>query len=107
LSPEALTTLTAYRLPGNVRELWNIVERVLITTKRELVEVDDLPPEVREGSSQGVRSGKGLKDVLRRVEASVLREALARYGTQSRAAKHLGVGQATIARKSKEYRLGA
>jgi transcriptional regulator with PAS, ATPase and Fis domain len=47
-----------------------------------------------------------MKDVLRRVEASLVREALARYGTQSLAAKHLGVGQATIARKAKEYGLG-
>jgi PAS domain S-box-containing protein len=110
LSPEALTMLAAYPFPGNVRELWNIAERLVITTKRELVDVNDLPPEVREAAGPSLRAeplGRSLKDVLRRVEASLVREALARYGTQSRAAKSLGVGQATIARKAKEYRLGA
>ena len=109
LSPEALTTLAAYPFPGNVRELWNIIERLVITTKRELVDVADLPPEMREASGASLRGqppGRSLRDVLRHVEASLVREALARYGTQSLAAKHLGVGQATIARKAKEYRLG-
>ncbi|HEY3068120.1 MAG TPA: sigma 54-interacting transcriptional regulator [Methylomirabilota bacterium] len=108
-SPEALTALAAYSFPGNVRELWNIVERVVITTKRPVVEADDLPPEITEAVGASLRAepiGKSLKEVLRRVEASLVRDALARYGTQSRAAKHLGVGQATIARKAKEYRLG-
>ena len=109
LSREALTTLAAYAFPGNVRELWNVVERLVITTKREVVEVDDLPPEITEAPGtlgRGERPGGTLREVLRRVEASLVREALARYGTQSRAAKHLGVGQATIARKAKEYHLG-
>jgi transcriptional regulator with PAS, ATPase and Fis domain len=109
IAPQALTTLAAYRFPGNVRELWNIVERLVITVKREIVEVDDLPPEVREGADavgHGAVVGKSMKDVLRRVEASLVRDALARYGTQSLAAKHLGVAQATIARKAKEYGLG-
>jgi len=39
--------------------------------------------------------------VLRKVEAGIVREALQRYGTQTKAAKHLGVGQATIARKAR------
>ena len=110
VSPHALATLAAYRFPGNVRELWNIVERLVITTKREVVEVHDLPPEVRDHSGaamHGAVVGKSLKDAVRRVEASLVREALARYGTQSLAAKHLGVGQATIARKAKEYRLSS
>jgi len=44
--------------------------------------------------------------MLRKVEAGIVREALTRYGTQSRAAKHLGVGQATIARKARLYDIG-
>jgi Trp operon repressor len=39
--------------------------------------------------------------MLRKVEAGIVREALQRYGTQMKAAKHLGVGQATIARKAR------
>jgi len=48
-----------------------------------------------------------LRQALRKLEAQILREALQRYGTQSKAARHLGVAQATIARKTKLYRLDA
>jgi TyrR family helix-turn-helix protein len=48
-----------------------------------------------------------LREALGKVEAQILRETLQRYGTQSRAARHLGVAQATIARKTKRYGLGA
>jgi transcriptional regulator with PAS, ATPase and Fis domain len=48
-----------------------------------------------------------LRQVLRKVEAGIVREALQRYGTQTKAAKHLGVGQATIARKARQLNLGA
>jgi transcriptional regulator with PAS, ATPase and Fis domain len=42
---------------------------------------------------------------VHRVEASMLRDALDRYGTQEMAARHLGVGQATVARKVRRYGL--
>jgi len=48
-----------------------------------------------------------LREKLEKVEAQILRETLQRYGTQSKAARHLGVAQATIARKTKRYGLGA
>jgi len=46
-TPEALARLEAYRFPGNVRELRNMVERCLIFCEREMIEVDDLAVEVR------------------------------------------------------------
>ena len=45
--------------------------------------------------------GRDRGGVLGKVEAGIVREALQRYGTQTKAAKHLGVGQATIARKAR------
>ena len=45
----ALHALESYRWPGNVRELQNLVERLVWTTKGEVVGVHDLPPHVRPG----------------------------------------------------------
>jgi len=42
--PEAMEIMGAYPWPGNVRELKNIVERIVVTSIREIIRVEDLPP---------------------------------------------------------------
>jgi transcriptional regulator with PAS, ATPase and Fis domain len=103
LTPDALDVLRRYPFPGNIRELWNIVERVAVLCRSGVVDVGDLPPEVLEATSSGevVSGPTNLRQLLRKVEAGIVRDALQRYGSQSKAAKHLGVGQATIARKAR------
>jgi DNA-binding NtrC family response regulator len=58
ISPEAVAVLRAYSWPGNVRELENVIERLVVTGRREVIQVDDLGPEIRTPSSIGVRSRK-------------------------------------------------
>jgi transcriptional regulator with PAS, ATPase and Fis domain len=55
LSPEAITALTEYSWPGNVRQLENIIERLVVTGTREVMGVDDLPLEVKSPSQIGTR----------------------------------------------------
>jgi len=45
-SPEAMTALVAYRWPGNIRELKNIVERTVLAARGAVIGLDDLPSEV-------------------------------------------------------------
>jgi DNA-binding NtrC family response regulator len=45
--PEALAALAEYHWPGNVRELENVIERIAVTTPRAIIEIDDLPLEIR------------------------------------------------------------
>src|SRR5207244_2621575 len=47
IDADAMTALTEYRWPGNVRELENVIERLVVTCRKETVTVDDLPNEVR------------------------------------------------------------
>jgi len=49
---EAFAALTDYPWPGNVRELENVIERLVVTSRHELVRLDELPPEIR--SQRGV-----------------------------------------------------
>jgi transcriptional regulator with PAS, ATPase and Fis domain len=51
LSPETTDALCAYAWPGNVRQLENVIERLVVTGRREVIQVEDLPPEVRAPSS--------------------------------------------------------
>jgi PAS domain S-box-containing protein len=104
----ALDLISQYSFPGNVRELWNLIERVVITTGRETIDIEDLPAELSRPAARRFSSRpgeEGLRATLNRVEAAMLREALDRWGSQMAAARHLGVSQATIARKVKRYRL--
>jgi len=103
LAPDALALLGRYAFPGNIRELWNIVERLAVSCRNEIVEVSDLPAEVRQAAlASSIPDGRtNLRQLLRKVEAGIIRDALERFGSQTKAARHLGVGQATIARKAR------
>ncbi len=58
ISPDALSALCEYSWPGNVRELENVVERLVVTGRREVIDVDDLGPEIRTPSSIAGRPRK-------------------------------------------------
>src|SRR5262249_35024055 len=47
LAPEAVTALSEYAWPGNVRQVENVVERLVVTGRREIVQAEDLPHEIR------------------------------------------------------------
>ena len=58
ISPEATALLTAYSWPGNVRELVNVVERLVVTGRREVIEPDDLPAEIRSRADAWTRPNR-------------------------------------------------
>jgi transcriptional regulator with PAS, ATPase and Fis domain len=51
ISAEAIAALCEYSWPGNVRQLENVIERLVVTGRREVIQVEDLPLEVRTPSS--------------------------------------------------------
>jgi two-component system NtrC family response regulator len=53
VSPEALDFFLDYAWPGNVRELRNIIERAVITCRSDLIELDNLPPALRQQKEPG------------------------------------------------------
>jgi DNA-binding NtrC family response regulator len=55
ISPEAMQVLTAYSWPGNVRQVENVIERLVVTGRREVIQVDDLSPEIRTPDHFGMR----------------------------------------------------
>jgi DNA-binding NtrC family response regulator len=46
ISDEAMAAMRSYHWPGNVRELENVIERLMVTCRREVAQIDDLPPEM-------------------------------------------------------------
>jgi PAS domain S-box-containing protein len=111
ITSAALHALTGYPFPGNVRELINLVERLMVTSTSETIDVADLPQALRrlagETSGSGPERLPTLRNALQKVEGQLLREALTRYKTQALAARYLGITQSTVARKAKQYGLDA
>lgn len=55
VSPAALKALTGYSWPGNVRELENLIERMVVAVQHEVIDVTDLPSEIRSQGSVAFR----------------------------------------------------
>ncbi|MCL6449020.1 MAG: sigma 54-interacting transcriptional regulator [Armatimonadetes bacterium] len=108
LSAELLDVMEGYAWPGNVRELINVVERMVVTSRGDILGVEEFPVESKKNQSMSHlhRSlnyqGLTLKEALEITEKEVIAEALA-AGRTAAAAKKLGISRATLARKMRKY----
>ncbi len=125
LTPDLLDFLTSYAWPGNVREMQNLVERMVILAEGDRLTLEDLPPNINlvggggaygvyvvqaarpsyvEGSVGGVDC-VGKKS-LSQIEKEEIKSALMRNGwVQVRAARELGLTQRQIGYRIKKYNL--
>jgi transcriptional regulator with PAS, ATPase and Fis domain len=55
IAPEAVAALREYSWPGNVRELENVLERLVVTSRHEVIGVADLPADIRTPNQIGAR----------------------------------------------------
>jgi DNA-binding NtrC family response regulator len=102
LSAEALDLLADYDWPGNVRELENAMERAVALGHANLIELDDLPAEVR--NAIPIPSVSGSVRPLGEIEKDYILAVLdLNGGNQTRAAGQLGIGSATLYRKLRSY----
>ncbi|MDR3686350.1 MAG: sigma-54 dependent transcriptional regulator [Coriobacteriia bacterium] len=110
MSPQALEALVKYPWPGNIRELENTIERIVILSHGDEIGVPDLPAEVRAGVSPADRptTGFALPDDgvdLEEVELDLVRQALDRTGgSVPKSAKLLGLTAKTL--EARMQRLG-
>src|SRR5579864_292285 len=107
ISTEAMKLLLAYDWPGNVRELENCLERAAAMSSSQLLNVSDLPPQIRNSSLQVVSIAAGVKArimTLAELEKQAIVTALSQLdGDKLTTAKMLGIGKTTLYRKLKEY----
>ena len=105
IAPDALTALTAYEFPGNVRELENLIERAFAMGAREQVTLNDLPSLSRGGAAAVMPvETTGELPTLAAVEKELILKALAKFQNDKEAvARALGLSRRTIYRRLKEY----
>jgi NtrC-family two-component system response regulator AlgB len=102
LSPEAGEALLSYRWPGNVRQLFNVLECAVALTRSETIGLEDLPESLHNPEAAmyiAQPDGTRLKDFERE---HILR-ALAENHAFEQAAATLGIDVSTLWRKRKRY----
>jgi transcriptional regulator of acetoin/glycerol metabolism len=105
---EVLELLHAYAWPGNIRELRNVVEALLLVATEPEVRVDELPEEIRTAiatgpSPQAEAASASLDAIEHDAIARAMRTA---SGNVALAARALGVSRSTLYRKLERYRDG-
>jgi len=105
--PKSVDRLCRYSFPGNIRELANLVEQLVVLTPRDHIDLGDLPSHVLMGGSKKhvylARDGRNLPEAVARLEREIIVHALKTYGSQRKAAGPLSINQSTLARKVKRY----
>jgi DNA-binding NtrC family response regulator len=110
ISNDAMQALSAYPWPGNIRELENTIERIVILSANDEVGLEDLPAEVRVGSAPTAMRTRGFELPeegldLEEVEMHFIEQALERTsGNATKAAKLVGLTPKTF--EARAQRLG-
>ena len=106
IEPMALQYLSEYKWPGNIRELQNLVQRLLINTKEEAISLVDTLRELNmDSSSQQPHLLGSLNTILGQTEYNILKTIKKSHKTTREMAKALGLSQTTLVRKLKKHNL--
>lgn len=113
ITDAALMRLTAYHWPGNVRQLLNVVQNMVVIAGNETLDVRHIPDDIvvadEDVEDVGASTGSGgslAGTSLEQLEKRAIRETLRlTAGNREHAAKLLGIGERTLYRKLKEYGL--
>ncbi len=106
LSPAALSYLTAYSWPGNIRELENTIERLMVIAEEDIIDADDLPFQISKLKPRRpveIEALMPLREGLRLTEERLIQMAWQKYGTTTGVARALGIHQSSASRKIREY----
>ncbi|MES1205292.1 MAG: sigma-54 dependent transcriptional regulator, partial [Pseudomonadota bacterium] len=117
IDPQTMALMKGYSWPGNIRELENLIERLVIVKGSGVLMPIDLPATVRTPRSTPTtgspipelpENGADLKMILEAVEERMIGEALERTGgNKNRAAELLGLNRTTLVEKLRRRRVSS
>ncbi|SIR06697.1 PAS domain S-box-containing protein [Peribacillus simplex] len=115
IHPSTYEVLTHYHWPGNIRELENLIERLILTIEEPIIFPEHLPQSITgqieqpEDSTflaieQDCEENFDLKKTLEKVERQLIEKAWKKCKTTYEMAEHLGISQPTVIYKLKKYK---
>lgn len=109
-APETIICMQSYNWPGNIRELHNVVERMMIISKNNVIQPEELPITdnitISQKDSEEYFEQVNLHRLVEQLEISYIRRAYSRYGNVRDAARSLGMDASTFVRKRKKIEQG-
>ncbi|WP_324825434.1 sigma-54 dependent transcriptional regulator [Sinanaerobacter sp. ZZT-01] len=116
ITPDALEYLQGCSWPGNIRELENVVQRLLISARNENISVFDVTKELHSDLYSSVNIDFNqeefdtnkeltLDTMVNNFERSIMQFAYEKYGSSRKAAKALGISQTQFIRKKNKYNI--
>ncbi len=107
VTPKAMVALRRYEWPGNVRQLWNYLLRTFVLCEGEVIDLEDLPPEISDSSLPPTdfhveipEEGVALEEIVK----EYIRVALAQtHGNQTKAAELLGISRRRLQNRMHNY----
>jgi DNA-binding NtrC family response regulator len=101
VSRRAESALLAYSWPGNVRELENVIGRACMLTRTRMLDLEDLPEDLKNQSARGSSAAKTMEEA----EKQAVIEALGEAKNKALAARKLGISRARLYRLMEKYGL--
>jgi TyrR family helix-turn-helix protein len=119
IEESAVEYLNKCKWPGNIRELENVIQRLLINSKSDSITLIDAMKELHssifdnvesahlEAEIDGVDGDKGLvlDEMVGNYEKGIIKYACEKYGSTRKAAKAIGISQTQLIRKKKIYNI--
>jgi len=106
MTPEILHEFNNYSWPGNIRELKNILERLIVVSAGDYLDVNELLCKKSDKSNESavqVARIIPISEAVEEVEKQLLTCAVQEYGSSRKIAAVVGIDQATVLRKMKKY----
>jgi len=103
LSPDALEMLKNYPWPGNIRELENTIEQLIVMTPGDEISVSDIPESILDKLPPALEINKPLEQILAKIEKDLIFKALCHYQNMEKTAEALGIHRTTLLRKARRH----
>jgi DNA-binding NtrC family response regulator len=108
ISEDAVSALCAYDWPGNIRELRNCIERMVVLSRAKGLQLENVPVHIREKTSPGISSkifAASTLDLDKNEKGLILKALEECNGNRTNAAEKLGISRRTLHRKLHTYNI--